>query len=157
EKLLLATGARVKTLDVPGAELDGVLYLRSVDDARRIRESAGQARRAVIIGGGYIGLETSAVLAQQQVPTTVVASGQNLLARLFTPEMAAFFQRYYEERGVTFVKNSKAIELRGEGRVTGVLLESGQELPGDLVLAGIGVAPQTALFENSALQIEKGK
>jgi NADPH-dependent 2,4-dienoyl-CoA reductase/sulfur reductase-like enzyme len=71
--------------------------------------------------------------------------------------MSAFFRRYYAERGVTFVSNAKATALKGNGRVEGVVLDSGQELPGDLVIAGIGVAPQTALFENSALQIEKGK
>ncbi len=157
EKLLIATGAKLRKLDIPGAELDGVLYLRSLEDSRRIRESADKAQRAVIIGGGYIGLETSSVLAQKGVATTVVASGEKLLARMFTPEMSDFFQRYYEERGVVFVKNTKATALTGNGRVESVTLDNGQELPGDLVLAGIGVAPQTDLFENSALKIEKSK
>jgi NADPH-dependent 2,4-dienoyl-CoA reductase/sulfur reductase-like enzyme len=157
EKLLIATGARVRTLDVPGAELDAVLYLRSLDDSRRIRESAGKAQQTLIIGGGYIGLETSAVLAQKKLPVTVIASGEKLLARMFTPEISDFFQRYYEARGVVFVKNAKVVALQGDGRVSGVTLDNGQQLSGDLVLAGIGVAPQTALFENSALKIEKGK
>jgi NAD(P)H-nitrite reductase large subunit len=93
EKLLIATGARVRTLEVPGANLKGVLYLRSLDDSQRIRQQAEQARRAVIIGGGYIGLEVSAVLAQRGLATTVVLSGETLLPRLFTPPMSDFFQR----------------------------------------------------------------
>jgi NADPH-dependent 2,4-dienoyl-CoA reductase/sulfur reductase-like enzyme len=161
EKLLLATGARVRTLDVPGAELDGVLYLRSVDDSQRIREQTANAPRVVIIGGGYIGLETSAVLAQRMTSgessTTVVLSGDTLLPHLFTPEMSAFFRDYYEKRGVSFTTKARVTALKGDGRIQSVVLDSGQELPADAVVAGIGVVPQTALFEGGALQIEKGK
>jgi NADPH-dependent 2,4-dienoyl-CoA reductase/sulfur reductase-like enzyme len=157
EKLLIATGAKLRKLDIPGAELGGVLYLRSLEDSARIREQADKAQRVVIIGGGYIGLETSSVLAQKDIPTTVIVSGEKLLARMFTPEMSDFFRSYYEERGVIFVKNAKAASLQGDGRVAGVTLDNGQKLSSDLVLAGIGVAPQTDLFEDGALQIEKGK
>ncbi|MDQ3812795.1 MAG: FAD-dependent oxidoreductase, partial [Armatimonadota bacterium] len=156
EKLLIATGARVRTLAIPGADLNGVFYLRSLDDAQRLRQDAARVQRAVVIGGGYIGLEVSAVLAQQGLSTTVVLSGETLLPRLFTPQMSAFFRRYYEERGVTFVPNAKASALQGSGRVESVVLDSGQELPADLVVAGIGVAPQTALFESSGLRLEQG-
>src|SRR5690606_3186434 len=116
-------------------ELPGLFYLRSLEDSRRIRESASKAQRAIVIGGGYIGLETSAVLAQKGLPTTVVLSGETLLPRLFTPEMADFFRRYYEARGVTFVSNAKVTTINGDERATGVTLDSGRELEGDLVLA----------------------
>lgn len=157
EKLLIATGARVRTLKIPGAELKGVHYLRSLEDSRHIRESADNAKRAVVIGGGYIGLETSAVLAQKELPVTLVVSGEKLLARMFTREMSDFFQNYYEKRGVAFVKNAKATALTGNGHVTGITLDTGQELSGDLVLAGIGVEPQTSLFEGSSLQMKEGE
>jgi NADPH-dependent 2,4-dienoyl-CoA reductase/sulfur reductase-like enzyme len=160
EKLLIATGARVKTLGIPGADLDGVLYLRSPDDSRRIRERTSQAKRVVVVGGGYIGLETSAVLSQRgpgqaDFSTTVILSGDTLLPRLFTPEMSAFFRRYYEARGVTFITNARASALRGDGRVESIALDSGQEVPADAVVAGVGVVPQVALFEGSGLDLDQ--
>ncbi|HVK01870.1 MAG TPA: FAD-dependent oxidoreductase [Armatimonadaceae bacterium] len=158
EKLLVATGASPRTLDVPGGNLDGVLYLRSVEDARRIRERAtgGGEKRVVVIGGGYIGLEASASLKQAGADSvTVVLSGGGLLPRLFTPEMSAFFRGYYERRGVHFVADARATAFTGDKRVTGVVLDSGRELPADLVVAGVGVAPNVALFEHGALAVDR--
>lgn len=156
DKLLIATGARVRTLDVPGAKLEGVHYLRSLNDSQSIRDHAKSAKQAVVIGGGYISLETSAVLAQRGIATTVVLPGDLLLPRLFTPQMSAFFQKYYEERGVTFATQSKVTGFKGNGRVESVVLDSGNELPADLVIAGIGVVPETELFENSGLRLDQG-
>lgn len=155
QKLLLATGSRVRRLTLPGADLAGLHYLRSLDDARRLREAAAQASQALVIGAGYIGLEASASLARQGLATTVIASEAKLLPRLFTPEMSDFFQDYFEARGVSFVKQAKVTAIEGSEKVAGLKLDSGARLEGDLVLAGIGVTPATELFANSALRLDQ--
>ncbi|MEZ0371182.1 MAG: NAD(P)/FAD-dependent oxidoreductase [Candidatus Sericytochromatia bacterium] len=155
DKLLLATGARVRKLKLPGAGLAGVYTLRSLEDASRIREAASGARQVVVIGGGYIGTEVSASLAQRGLPITVLLSGAGLLPRLFTSEMSAFFQSYFSARGVTFIANVHATGLTGQDRAEAVELDSGQLLPADLVVAGIGVTPETSLFADTPLQLDE--
>ncbi len=156
ERLLIATGARVRTLDVPGAGLEGVHYLRSLDDSRRIRYESESAKRAVVIGGGFIAMEVCSVLAQRGIETTMVLAEDRIWRRLFTPAMSAFFRRYYEERGVRFETQARVTALDGDGRVESVSLSNGRQLPADLVVAGIGVLPVTDVFENSGLKIENG-
>lgn len=156
DKLLLAPGVRVRELELPGAGLEGVQYLRSLADASALRERAARARQALVIGGGYLGLEVSASLARQGLPTTVLLRGETLLPRLFTPQMSAFFQGYYEQRGVGFVKQAELTAIEGQARAAGVRLASGQLLAGDLVVAGIGVVPDTRLFERTALKLDRG-
>jgi NADPH-dependent 2,4-dienoyl-CoA reductase/sulfur reductase-like enzyme len=156
DKLLIATGSHVRTLDLPNARLPGIHYLRRLSDARRIREASQHAQRAVLIGGGYIGMEVSASLAQVGLAVTVVFPNGRLMEKFFTPEMSAFFQRYYQDRGVTVVPNEKVASFEGQDRVTAVVLESGDRLPVDLVVAGIGVKPSTELFEGTDLHLEDG-
>src|SRR5579883_893356 len=93
--LIIATGARVRKLNVPGAHLQGLHYLRSLDDSSRIRERAGSAKRAAIIGGGFIGMEVAAVLAQKGIETTIILRSNRLMDQVFTPEMSNFFETYY--------------------------------------------------------------
>jgi NADPH-dependent 2,4-dienoyl-CoA reductase/sulfur reductase-like enzyme len=156
EKLLIATGARVRTLTVPGATLDGILYLRSLDDAKRIRAHAAGARRAVVIGAGFIGMEVASVLAQQGIETTMVFPDERVWQRFFTPEISAFFRRYYEGRGVSFAAGESITSFAGEGRLSAVITRSGRQVPADLVVAGIGVVPATDAFERSGLQLDNG-
>lgn len=156
DKLLIATGSKVRTLDLPGSDLSGIHYLRTVNDSASIRKAAAQARQVVVIGGGYIGLETSAVLAQHGLNPTVILPDDRLMRRLFTPEMGAFFGRFYTERGVTLKTNAKATAFNGDDHVRAVVLDSGEELAADLVVAGIGVAPLTDLFTSSGLLITNG-
>jgi 3-phenylpropionate/trans-cinnamate dioxygenase ferredoxin reductase subunit len=156
EKLLIATGAQPRRLNLPGATLDGVLYLRSVDDSRRIRESYQQAQHAVVLGSGFIGMEVSAVLQQQGVATTMVFPDPRVWQRFFTPEMSRFFQRYYEQRGVRILPNRQPVRFGGDDRLTDVVLDTGERLAADLVVAGIGVQPVTDLFKDSGLQIDNG-
>ncbi len=156
EHLIVSTGARVRTLDVPGARLDGVLYLRSLGDSGRLRERLNQGGRAVVIGGGFIGMEVAAQAAQLGVDTTMVFPSQTMGGRLFTPEIAGFFRRYYESRGVHFIPGASVTAIEGKGRVDGVSLNTGQRLAAGLVVAGIGVTPETSLFQGTAVKIDNG-
>jgi NADPH-dependent 2,4-dienoyl-CoA reductase/sulfur reductase-like enzyme len=156
EKLLIATGSRVRKLDLPGADLDGLFYLRGMDDARLIRQAARDAERAVVIGGGFIGMEVASQLAQKGIETTMVFPEERLMAGFFTPEMSTFFQRYYLDRGVTFVTGAEITVLAGETALSSVELASGQSLPADMVVAGIGVEPAVELFQDTELALDHG-
>ncbi len=156
EKLLIATGARVRTLTGAGSTLPGVMYLRSLDDARRLRDAYKAAKRAVVLGGGFIGMEVTSVLARQGVETTMVFPEDRVWARFFTPEMSSFFERYYEERGVSFARGESIASLSGAGRVEHATTRSGRTLPADLVVAGIGVVPVTDVLDGSGIACDDG-
>lgn len=154
--LLIATGSRVRTLDIPGADLAGIHYLRSLAQSQSLAADAEQAQHAVVIGGGYIGMEVSAVLASQGTNVTMVFPEKRLMERFFTPQMSSFFQDYYEARGVRFWPETQAVALVGDGRVSHVRLNTGQEIPADFVVAGIGVEPAIELFADTGLNIDDG-
>ena len=156
EKLLIATGAHVRTLDVPGADLAGVCYLRSLDDSKRIREAYAGATRAVVLGSGFIGMEVAAVLAQQGIATTMVFPEERVWQRIFTPEMSAFFQAYYEGHGVTFRRGDTVERFEGDGRVRAAITRSGDRLDADVVVAGVGVVPALDRLRDSGLVIDNG-
>ena len=156
EKLLIATGSRARKLEVPGADLDGVFYLRSLDDAKRIRDAGGNGKRAVVIGGGFIGMEAAASLTGRGVEVTLVVADERVWKALFTPEMSAFFERYYEARGVRLVRNARVTRLTGRGRAEGVETNSGERLASDFVVSGIGAVPETGLFDDTGVAIKDG-
>jgi len=151
DQLLIATGARARTLNVPGNDLASVFYLRSMDDSRKIRAAAEKAKRAVVIGGGFIGMEVAAVLTQKKIQTTMIFPEERVWKRMFTPEMSAFFERYYAERGVEVLAKSNVAGFDGDGAVSGVRLEGGRIVSCDMVIAGVGAAPVTELFTNSKI------
>lgn len=156
DKLIIGTGGRVRRLAVPGADLDGICYLRSMDDALRIRDRYQRASRAVVIGSGFIGMEVASVLAQKKKDVTMVFRDGRVWQSFFTPQMSAFFQQYYEERGVHLKPRSVVDHFRGEGHVESVVLESGEELPTDLVVAGVGIEPAVEIFKNTGLSLDNG-
>ncbi|WP_119071867.1 NAD(P)/FAD-dependent oxidoreductase [Aggregatilinea lenta] len=156
DQLLIATGSSVRTLDVPGGDLTGVHYLRSNADADGIVDDAKNGQRAVVVGGGYIGMEVAATLTGRGVEVTLVYDGKRLLERLFTPEMSAFFEQYYTERGVKLIAGQKAKAFEGDERVERVKLGSGQTLEADFVVVGVGVTPATGLFGGSELHMQDG-
>ena len=156
EKLIIATGARPRTLDIPGAQLAGVQYLRSLDDSKAIRHRADGAKHAVVIGGGFIGMEVTAVLAQKGLETTMVLREDRIWKQFFSPEMSRFFENYYSARGVRFVKSASLRELRGGGSVQSVITGDGQTIACELVVAGIGVRPVTELLDGSGIEVGDG-
>jgi len=156
DKLLIATGARPRTLEIPGANLRNLLYLRSLDDSKTIRHSAESVKHAIVIGGGFIGMEVAAVLSQKGVEVTMILSDDRIWKRLFSPRMSSFFENYYTSRGVRFVKSATVTELRGNAAVSSVVLANGQTIACDVVIAGIGVLPATEMLTNSGLDIGDG-
>lgn len=156
ERLLVATGARVRTLDVPNASIDGVHYLRSLDDSKAIRADAAGRTHAVVLGSGFIGMEVAAVLTQLGLHTTLAFPEDRVWKRFFTPEMSAFFERYYEQRGVVIARGERAVGVAGDARVDALEFESGRRLPADIVVAGIGVVPVLDPLEGSGLHLDDG-
>jgi NADPH-dependent 2,4-dienoyl-CoA reductase/sulfur reductase-like enzyme len=156
EKLIIATGARPRTLNVPGAGLGNVHYLRSLDDSKSVRRSAENVKQAAVIGGGFIGMEVAAVLAQKGIEVTMVLNEDRIWKRFFSAQMSAFFESYYADRGVRLVKSATVKQLRGNGIVSSVALADGQSVPCQMVVAGIGVTPLTEVLATSGLEVQDG-
>jgi NADPH-dependent 2,4-dienoyl-CoA reductase/sulfur reductase-like enzyme len=153
EKLVFATGAQVRKLDVPGASPENVLYLRSLADSKRIRERAANAKKAVVIGGGFIAMEVSSVLAARDIETTMLIRDDRLWKAFFTPEMSAFFRKYYLEHGCRIMTQAAiaSIERESSARLT-----TGESVSFDLLVAGIGVEPVTDLAARAGLNTDNG-
>jgi NADPH-dependent 2,4-dienoyl-CoA reductase/sulfur reductase-like enzyme len=156
EKLVVATGAQVRKLSIPGADLEGVYYLRTLGDSKLIREKAGSVKRAVVIGGGFIAMEVTSVLAQEGIETTMVFPEDRIWKRFFSAKMSRFFETYYAKRGVRLANNANVIELKGAGASKSVLLQSGEVLDCEMLVAGIGVTPVTEPLLNSGLELKDG-
>jgi 3-phenylpropionate/trans-cinnamate dioxygenase ferredoxin reductase component len=156
EYLLIATGARARKLDCPGNDLRNVFYLRSLDDSRNIRDKAATAKRAAIIGGGFIGMEVGSVLAQKNIETTLIIREDRVWSRVFTLAMSNFFEHYYASRGVRLLKEENVVRLEGKERVNTVVLSSGNQVACDMVIAGVGAAPVTEVLAKTGLEIENG-
>uniref|UniRef100_A0A1J3H9R2 monodehydroascorbate reductase (NADH) n=1 Tax=Noccaea caerulescens TaxID=107243 RepID=A0A1J3H9R2_NOCCA len=160
--LIVATGARALKLEefgVEGSDAENVCYLRDLSDANRLAtamESSSNGN-AVVIGGGYIGMECAASLVINKINVTMVFPEAHCMARLFTPKIASLYEDFYRAKGVKFVKGTvlTSFEFDSNKKVTGVNLKDGSQLPADLVVVGIGIRPNTSLFEGQ-LTIEKG-
>ena len=150
--LLLATGAQPSRLDVPGADRPSVFTLRTWADSKRIQTAARIARRAVVVGASFIGLEAAAALRARGLEVTVVTPAARPLERLFGLQVADFLRRQHEQHGVRFRFGARPI---GVGHNT-VALSNGEDLPADLVVVGIGVQPVTDLAEQAGIAVDDG-
>jgi NADPH-dependent 2,4-dienoyl-CoA reductase/sulfur reductase-like enzyme len=155
EALLIATGASARKLDCPGNDLPNVFYLRSLGDSRKIRAKAASSKQAVVIGGGFIGMEVASVLSQKNIETSLIIREDRVWSRVFTQAVSEFFERYYLSRGVKLLKNESVASLQGGDRMD-VSLSSGRKISCDMVVACVGAAPVTELFAKSGLAIENG-
>jgi 3-phenylpropionate/trans-cinnamate dioxygenase ferredoxin reductase component len=157
ERLALTTGAEPRRLRVPGSDLDGICYLRDLDDAIQVRTELAQARRVVVVGGGFVGLEAAAVARARGLEVTVVEALDRLIARAVAPVVSEFYKAAHERRGSTVLLDTGVVGFSGEaGHVTGVVLNDGRELPADLVMVGVGVVPRTELAEQIGLECDGG-
>lgn len=156
DKLILATGARPRELPIPGADLPGVFYLRSADDVLKIKAEVAVGKRAVIIGGGYIGLETAASLTKSGMDVTVLEMEDRILQRVTAPIMSSFYKRIHTEEGVNIVENCAATEIQsGDNNALKVMTTNG-DFNADLVIVGIGVIPNIELAKDCELDVGNG-
>ncbi|GAA3684757.1 FAD-dependent oxidoreductase [Arthrobacter ginkgonis] len=157
-RLALTVGARARRLRVSGAELDGVLYLRNADDALELKARVGDARDVVVIGGGFIGLEAAASLRTMGKNVVVLEQGPRLVGRAVGEQTADFFLAAHRARGLDIRLDTAVARILPDdaGRPACVELADGTVLPAQIVLAGIGVEPNTALAETMGLTVDNG-
>lgn len=157
DRLALTVGASPVRLAVIGAELDGICYLREIDDASRLRARLEAARDVVIVGGGFIGLETAAAARALGKVVTVVEAADRLISRAVAPVVSEFYRRAHTGRGSTVLVSTAVAAFEGRnGRVRHVELRDGRRLPADLVLVGIGAVPRIELAEQLGLHCDGG-
>ena len=156
DKLALCTGARVRKLDIEGHQLKGVYYIRNADDIEAIQRHIPTAQHAVMIGGGYIGLETAASLKKQGIHVSLLEVAPRILQRVTSPELSSFYTRIHQEQGIKIYTNTSVECLLGATKVEGVLCKDGTILSTDLVIVGIGVHPNVDLAQNAGIEVDHG-
>ena len=157
DTLILATGARARTLDAPGANLAGILSLRSAADADALKTALRPNAALAVIGGGYVGLEVAASATALGCRAVVLERESRLLARVASAPMASFFQAYHQSRGVRIVTGVNVTGFVGErGRVTGVTLADGSTVACDAALVGVGAIPNVELARDAGLDCADG-
>ncbi|WP_373079604.1 NAD(P)/FAD-dependent oxidoreductase [Zhongshania sp.] len=155
-KLALTTGARVRKIPFTGSELPGVFYMRDLNDVKQTHKFTGRGKSAVIIGGGYIGLETAASLRKIGMSVTVIEAMSRVLQRVTAPEVSAFYTRIHTEEGVDIRTEAGVDVIVGDKHVEGVRLADGSTVHADLVIIGVGVIPNIELAEAAGLTIDNG-
>ena len=155
-KLALAVGSKVRKVNLPGVDLDGVFYLRDIRDVERIQPYISAGASAVIVGGGYIGLETAAVLKKKGMNVTVLEMMERVLQRVTAPVVSEFFTRIHGEEGVDIRCGTGVSGFKGDGRVAKVLCSDGSEFAADLVIIGVGILPNAELAKAAGLQVDNG-
>lgn len=156
DKLVLTTGARIRQLSIPGTDLPGVCYLRDANDVRAIKAEVKAGRKAVIIGGGYIGLETAASLRKQGMDVTVLEAMPRILQRVTAPMMSEFYKRVHTEENVSLFEGVMASEIVKIEDGLCVQTSCEKNFDADLVIIGIGVIPNTELAQMAGLNINDG-
>ncbi|HET6171824.1 MAG TPA: FAD/NAD(P)-binding oxidoreductase [Gaiellales bacterium] len=157
DRLVLASGSLPRALGTPGETLEGVHTYRTLRDASAVRAAAESASSALVIGGGFIGMETTASLRRRGLEVTQVDLADDLYASLQAPPLSQSLERLYRERGVEVILGDVVAEFRGSGgKLTGAVTKAGREIEAELAIVGVGVQPSTGYLEGSGVELEKG-
>jgi 3-phenylpropionate/trans-cinnamate dioxygenase ferredoxin reductase subunit len=156
DTLFLATGGRVRRLELPGCNLDGVHYLRTLRDSDGIRAALKEASRLAVVGAGYVGLEVAAVAKSLGVDVTIVESADRVLGRVVTPTLSAFFEAEHRRQGVRFELNASLMKFEGDRRIESLLLANGRSIEADAVVVGIGIDPNQEIARYAGLDTDDG-
>ena len=156
ERLLLATGAEPRRLSIPGAELDGVLYLRSVDDSDALRERLDAGGSVVVVGAGWIGSEVAASARQRGLDVTVIDPLSVPLERVLGAEIGAVYRDIHTDHGVRMLMDTGVAAFEGDRKVERVRTSDGSELECDFVVVGVGVQPRTGLGAEAGIAVDDG-
>lgn len=157
DALILATGARARRLSIPGEDLSGVFYVRTRDDVDALRAALNDTKKIILIGGGYIGLETAAACRSLGHDVAVLEAESRVLARVTHPELSRFFEDQHQQRGVSIQTETTVSEiLEKSGSVRGVKTSDGRTIDADMVIIGVGIDPNMELAQAARLQCERG-
>ncbi len=157
DRLLLATGSVPRRISLPGADLDGVLYLRTIEDSDRLRAAFRPGARVVFVGGGWIGLEAASAAAEAGASVTVLEALELPLVRVLGSRIAEVFAQLHREHGVDLRTSVQVASIEGDsGRASAVVLADGTRLPADTVVVGVGAAPLVELAEGAGLKVDNG-
>lgn len=157
DRLVIATGSRPRRVDMPGVDLAGVHYLRTIDDVRRMQPDLKAGNNLVIVGAGYIGLEVAAVTTKRGLDVTVVEMADRVMSRVVCPEVSEFFEKVHRAAGVDIRCNRDPnSELLGDGHVERLRGADGVEIPADMVCIGVGILPNTDIAEAAGLECDNG-
>jgi 3-phenylpropionate/trans-cinnamate dioxygenase ferredoxin reductase subunit len=156
QRLLLATGCKPRRLDIPGGDLPGVCYFRTLDDYLRLRGAAGEGKSAVIIGGGFIGSELAAVLCTNKLQVTMVFPAPLICDRVFPESLARAVQQHFRDKGVRVLSPDRPVSFERSGEQFLTRTEGGEMLRSDLLIVGVGVVPDVDLARDAGIEVGNG-
>ncbi len=156
DKLVLALGSRVRKIEVPGHDLPGVHYLRSISDVEAIRSKMSGNKRVVIVGAGYIGLEVAAVCRMQGLDVTVIEMADRVLSRVVSPNVSDYYQLEHAKHGVKLMLSTGLAAFEGKRRVKRAITDDGQEIAADFAVVGIGILPNSEIAAAAGLDVING-
>jgi NADPH-dependent 2,4-dienoyl-CoA reductase/sulfur reductase-like enzyme len=156
DRLLIATGGRVRKLSLPGAGLAGTHYIRTIRDSLALKAELKPGARLVVIGGGFIGLEAAAAAAKLGCKATVLEAQPELLSRVMDPLMGRWFEALHRANGVDVLKGVTIARIDGTDRVSAVVLGSGDRIDADVVVIGIGIVPNMEIAADAGIEVGNG-
>ena len=156
EKVLIATGGRPVRLNLPGNELRGMFYLRTINDSLNIQSVVENTKRFVLVGAGFIGMELASSLTKLGLEVIVIERGEYIWRRFLDERTAHFFQDYYSHKGIQFILNDSVIKIVGGTDVKGVELQSGKSIACDFIGVNIGIIPNVELGRQAGLKVDDG-
>ena len=156
DKLVFATGSRVRHLDFPGSDLSSIRYLRGLDDAESIKNDLKISQNLVVIGAGYIGLEVAAIAAKNNISVSVIEMADRVMNRTVDPQISQYYLELHQKNGVTFKFNTSLEKIKGDKSVQSVICSDGTEIKADTVIIGAGIIPNFELAEDAGIDCTNG-